>query len=218
MVPQKVIELVRSTGDIAFAVDDEGKIVAWNAAAEAAFDLSEREAIATKCAAVLSGIDECGPVCSRDCTVRQSSRERHPVKNFDLQVLTPNGRRWYNISVLVYTETGSPETYALHIARSVDVRKRLEVLLHDFVRDASSPELVDTNEHGNRLATRNAPLTSREINVLELLARGLATEEIARELSISRTTVNNHVQHAMKKLDAHSRLEAIRKATFAGFI
>jgi DNA-binding NarL/FixJ family response regulator len=53
---------------------------------------------------------------------------------------------------------------------------------------------------------------------LKLLAKGRATEAIAKQLHISRTTVNNHVQHILNKLNAHTRLEAIRRAEHAGLI
>lgn len=218
MTPQRVTELVRSTGDVAFAVDDEGVIVAWNSAAEAEFALAERDALGIKCSAILAGIDECGPVCSGECTVRQSALARRAIKNFDLHVDTPDGRRWFNISVLLFSEAGLPVTYAIHIARSIDVRKRLEVLLRDFVRSASSPDLVEAATAGGRPAARNVSLTTRETSVVALLARGLTTDEIASELAISRATVNNHTQRAMSKLDAHTRLEAVRKAVYAGLI
>jgi DNA-binding NarL/FixJ family response regulator len=37
-------------------------------------------------------------------------------------------------------------------------------------------------------------------------------------LHISRTAVNNHVQHLMRKLGAHTRLEAVRRTEHAGLI
>ncbi|MCC6328799.1 MAG: response regulator transcription factor, partial [Acidobacteria bacterium] len=37
-------------------------------------------------------------------------------------------------------------------------------------------------------------------------------------LHISRNTVDNHIQHILKKLNAHSRLEAVRRAELSGLI
>jgi DNA-binding CsgD family transcriptional regulator len=218
MVPQKLIELVRSTADAAFAVDGDGDIVAWNATASLTFGIQEQEAVGRRCGDMLQGADECGPVCSADCTIRQSVRARRPVRNFDLLVATPMGRRWFNISVLIYSDPGSPDSYALHVARPVDTRKRLEMVVRDFVRGESIGEEALASPSISRAVVGNAPLSDREVDVLRLLGRGFTTTEVARSLSISRTTVNNHVQHAMAKLDAHTRLEAIRKAEFAGLI
>jgi DNA-binding NarL/FixJ family response regulator len=61
-------------------------------------------------------------------------------------------------------------------------------------------------------------LTNRELEVLRLLAKGATTGAIANQLHISRTTVNNHIQRLLHKLNAHSRLEAIRRAERAGLI
>jgi len=61
-------------------------------------------------------------------------------------------------------------------------------------------------------------LTDRELEILRLLGKGSTTSEVADQLHISRTTVNNHVQHILRKLDAHTRLEAIRRAEHAGLI
>jgi DNA-binding NarL/FixJ family response regulator len=51
-------------------------------------------------------------------------------------------------------------------------------------------------------------LTVRELEVLELLAQGAASSEIARRLGVSPNTVRTHVQGILTKLQVHSRLEA----------
>jgi DNA-binding NarL/FixJ family response regulator len=69
-----------------------------------------------------------------------------------------------------------------------------------------------------RSPSSHVELTDREREALRLLAKGVTTAAIAERLGISRTTVNNHVQHILHKLNAHSRLEAIRRAEHAGLI
>jgi ATP/maltotriose-dependent transcriptional regulator MalT len=54
-------------------------------------------------------------------------------------------------------------------------------------------------------------LTSRESEVLRLMAEGLSNADIARELFLSPRTVKVHVHHILGKLDAKSRLEAVLK-------
>src|SRR5829696_3145605 len=51
-------------------------------------------------------------------------------------------------------------------------------------------------------------LTDREVEVLRLVARGLANREIADDLTISENTVKNHVRNILEKLHLHSRVEA----------
>jgi DNA-binding NarL/FixJ family response regulator len=57
-----------------------------------------------------------------------------------------------------------------------------------------------------------ADLTTRESEVLRLLAEGLNQEEIARELQISPATVGTHIQRVLTKLDVHSRTQAVALA------
>ncbi len=55
-------------------------------------------------------------------------------------------------------------------------------------------------------------LTERELEVLKLVARGMANKEIARALFISENTVKNHVRNILEKLQLHSRMEAVMYA------
>jgi DNA-binding NarL/FixJ family response regulator len=57
-----------------------------------------------------------------------------------------------------------------------------------------------------------AELTSREREVLALLAEGLANDEIAGQLAISSLTVRTHTKNAMEKLQATTRTEAVATA------
>ena len=63
-----------------------------------------------------------------------------------------------------------------------------------------------------------SPLTAREEEVLQLLARGLTNRAIAHELGITQHTVKFHVNAIMTKLDAQSRTEAVVRATQLGMI
>jgi len=61
-------------------------------------------------------------------------------------------------------------------------------------------------------------LTSRENDVLRLLAEGLANKEIAHSLNISETTVKSHVKSIMQKLDVSSRTQAALHAVRIGLV
>ena len=61
-------------------------------------------------------------------------------------------------------------------------------------------------------------LTPRELEVLQLLAEGLANKTIAQQLEISKHTVKFHVNAIMSKLNAQSRTEAVVRATRLGLI
>jgi DNA-binding NarL/FixJ family response regulator len=61
-------------------------------------------------------------------------------------------------------------------------------------------------------------LADREIEVLQLTANGFTPDEIAMMLFLSHHTVKNHLRHAMAKLDAHTKLDAVVKAVRAQVI
>jgi PAS domain S-box-containing protein len=65
---------------------------------------------------------------------------------------------------------------------------------------------------------RNPRLTLRQRQVLELIASGLSTTEVAKELTLSTETVRNHLRNASKELGAHSRVETIATAERLGLL
>ncbi|GAA1102078.1 MULTISPECIES: response regulator transcription factor [Kitasatospora] len=75
-----------------------------------------------------------------------------------------------------------------------------------------------------RLATEPAPaaspaapqLTTRETEVLRLVAKGLSYRQIADRLVLSHRTVQNHVQNTLGKLQLHNRVELVRYAIEQG--
>jgi HD-GYP domain-containing protein (c-di-GMP phosphodiesterase class II) len=69
-----------------------------------------------------------------------------------------------------------------------------------------------------RRTVRPAGLTSREVEILRLLARGLLNKQIAQRLEIKPKTVGNHVQHIYAKIGVSSRAAAGLFATEHGLL
>jgi HD-GYP domain-containing protein (c-di-GMP phosphodiesterase class II) len=65
--------------------------------------------------------------------------------------------------------------------------------------------LVAAGHRARTRATRPAGLTEREVEVLNLLARGKSNKEMAKQLSISAKTVGSHVEHIYTKIGASTR-------------
>jgi two-component system, NarL family, response regulator len=61
-------------------------------------------------------------------------------------------------------------------------------------------------------------ISPRELEVLELLAKGLTNKEIASVLDISQYTVRNHINHISVKLEASDRTEAVMTAVHLGIL
>lgn len=76
------------------------------------------------------------------------------------------------------------------------------------------PQLQKRNQQRASLGD----LTEREREVLLMMAGGSTNQVIAEELYLSLHTVRNHVQNILRKLDAHSKLEAVAIAVQQGLI
>jgi DNA-binding NarL/FixJ family response regulator len=59
-------------------------------------------------------------------------------------------------------------------------------------------------------------LTSRELEILELVAGGLGNQQIARQLFLAEKTVRNYISRIFAKLDVHDRTMAAMRARDAG--
>ena len=73
-------------------------------------------------------------------------------------------------------------------------------------------KLVTLFRSGQKEATTLEMLSSRENEILQLLTKGLLYKEIADQLSISVSTVRQHIHHIYEKLHVQNRTEAINKA------
>jgi DNA-binding NarL/FixJ family response regulator len=92
--------------------------------------------------------------------------------------------------------------------------------LLDSIRAVHAGEKRIAPEVAAELAEHAADdnLTSREINVLRLIARGNANKKIADQLSISEETVKSHVTNILSKLGANDRTHAVTIGLKRGII
>jgi DNA-binding NarL/FixJ family response regulator len=78
-------------------------------------------------------------------------------------------------------------------------------------------EVRRTPEDGAGLRPVRSPLTAREWEVLDLLCRGMSTDDIADSLVVSPETVRSHVKSVLRKLRVRSRGEAVAAARHMRF-
>jgi DNA-binding NarL/FixJ family response regulator len=101
------------------------------------------------------------------------------------------------------------------VAQILDAIAR--VVAGDLVVPASlTPMLLART--GRSDVARSNELSRRELDVLEALALGESTVEVARRLCISHNTVRNHLARAMLKLNVHDRLSAVAAAIQLGLV
>jgi PAS domain S-box-containing protein len=181
------------TGDALFVFDDELRIRSWNRSAEELTGVTVEEAVGRPCWDVLGGSEENGTlVCHPGCAYARLAREGWPVRSHDVVVRTRTGRRRVAMSTIALS----------------DARRNL--FLH-LLRDAR--DHVPENE------TADPPdLTPRELQVLELMADGLAAKAIAAQLGITVATVRNHIHAILLELGCHSQLGAVAQARRRGLL
>jgi DNA-binding NarL/FixJ family response regulator len=90
------------------------------------------------------------------------------------------------------------------IAPSI-TKRLIEEISQRPARQASPPEALES-------------LTQRELEVLQLVARGLSNHEIAQELFVSETTVKTHVGRVLMKLGLRDRVQAVVLAYEIGVV
>jgi DNA-binding NarL/FixJ family response regulator len=115
-----------------------------------------------------------------------------------------------------YILKDSPSNLVMHAIHEVAAgRKFFSPAISHRIRKIG----VETPGHnGNNGGKASVKLTSREIEVLQLIAEGAANKQIAGELGISIKTVEKHRQNLMDKLHIHETASLTRYAISSGVI
>jgi two-component system response regulator DesR len=101
-----------------------------------------------------------------------------------------------------------------YILKDDDYVSKIDVIIRDLVDGEIylSPQAYTALAKATRAEGQTQPLTQRETEILRLAKRGLPNPQIARSLHISPGTVRNYLSSIYRKLDVHSRNEALRIA------
>lgn len=201
-------KLVNSTACAAFGADPDGRIETWNAAAEELLGRAASDVLGRPCHEVICGQDLFGNrFCHGACTVQNMAQRGESVHPFQMDVPHASGRRVRaGFCTLVLRGDGISSYRIVHLFHRVGTGPV------DTVEDAPAVGDVTVSDPGREPTPngREVPfLTPREMEVLTLLNQGEPTRSISGSLRISVTTVRNHIQGILRKLGAHSRLEAV---------
>lgn len=123
---------------------------------------------------------------------------------------------------IILTTYGGEEDVRRALAAGVKAYLTKEVLHDELVaaiRAVHAGETFVTPEMEAAAGRHAHPaLSSREIQVLELIVQGLANKQIAYTLNIAEHTVKNHVKHILGKLGVHDRTQAVTVAIQRGIV
>lgn len=204
LVRQGIRMLIEAQPDLAVI----GEASDGNEAVQLARDLAPDVIVMDMAMPTLDGLE----------ATRAIKRERPDVK---ILALTMHEGEDYFFKTLAAGAAG----YVLKRAAASDLITAIRAIARDevFLYPAVAKKLVadylnrvQADKHGER--TVYDGLTTREREVLTLVAEGLSNREISERLSVSLSTVQTHYAHIVDKLNLHNRAELVKYAIRHGLI
>lgn len=216
---EQVTAMVEKASAAAVATDQDNRVVAWNEGAEELLGERLDDARGALLGTVLQARDVFGNrLCDDACALHAMVRNSESVQSFDLDVIQddaegedPSTVR-VAVSVVVVLSPSPGRYHLVYFLRYRRQRRRADAAI-DLILDGGGrvpPPVLD--EMGRNGGAGAAELTRRQTEVLRHIAEGFRTQEIADNLHISVNTVRNHTQNILRKLDVHSKTEAVSVA------
>jgi DNA-binding NarL/FixJ family response regulator len=110
------------------------------------------------------------------------------------------------------------QTSALELCQAIREVHQGKTIFSPAIARRFSRLHPQSSDRAGKLKPSLAQLTSRELEVLQLIAEGKANKEMAAELGIGVKTIEKHRENLMKKLDIHDTAGLTRYAINAGII
>ncbi len=204
----RVLDTLALCADPLFALSERHRIIFWNKAIERLLGYTYDDVVGRSCGDVLAGVDAFGNrYCSEVCPVLSIAQRGDGVKQFSLHVRAKDARLVpLDIATVKFQIPQSRRMVLAHLAQP----SREQV---SMTREA--PAHLNHSLHPD---ARIRSLTTRENEILAMVASGRTTGTIAGSLGISPLTARNHIQHLFAKLEVHSKAEAAAFAFRMGIV
>ena len=219
----ETLDRISRSGEAVFAIDSSDRVVLWNKKCEELLGKPARRVLGKRCDEVIGGRDAQGNIyCYRNCPVAFQARERpaEPVARFPLTIKTGGGKtKQVEMSMFAIPSYHPALAIVVHVLRDGKAKKTsalekgLEKGLEKEAAPPREPLWPMTTKEGEPVT-----LTAREKEILRHMAQGQSAPTIGKELFISTVTVRNHIQAILRKLDVHSKLEAVVFAFQKGLV
>lgn len=205
---EDLLELLSKSGKAVFAIDASDRIVLWNAGAERLLGYPAADVLGRSCYQALSGRDVYGNrYCFGECPILRMRDRGETIQPFE---------------IVLESRDAGPLRFRCSILSIPGQRPELTTLVH-ILAETNGAHPDPANAFGRFAGPiphpglaplvpprpASSPLTKREREVLRLLSEGRKTEEMGEQLFISDVTVRNHIQNILRKLNVHSKLEAV---------
>lgn len=145
--------------------------------------------------------------------ISQAVETGAPV-DFEYRVIRPDGRvrRIHSRAELIADADGTPLRLTGTVQDVTEIRAAAEVL-HQTASDLGrrAAELHHLPDHSQRDSDLTKVLSSRQTEILDLIANGLSNAEIAGRLYLTESTVKWHVRKILKALGVANRAQAVSR-------
>ncbi len=129
-------------------------------------------------------------------------------------------RKWVAVTAMVISGTSNDAPLLVHLfedsEHAADFDEAQTAVRDDL--EAGGAEIVTGRPLPPPAAAGTSVLTTREVEVLRLVAVGRDAAEIAHDLGISLHTVRNHIRNFRHKLNSTTKLDAVVKAIRLGIL
>lgn len=208
------LDTVHRSLDAMFAIDGKQRVTVWNQACVDLTGISAVQAIGSPCHEILQGHEPSGRAfCGANCPLNQLAKGGPPPSNFAMRIAAKGGGKiQVNVGTLLMPSPDNREWMVVHVMRRGHCKSSAEF----FDREDPGKDSIDgerQKEIAEHVSRGLCLLSERERQILRLLTHGQSTDAISGHLHISMTTVRNHIQRLMAKMNVHSRIEAVTCAT-----
>lgn len=198
----------------AYVMTPDRRILFWNRSAQRIVGYDAEEVLGRQCYEVLYGLPEqpSVPTCLECLTVHLAeSRRMAPVARVRVQCASGERKRIGVVALSVPLSLEEPPllVHVFHEQASPALADRSEGVAPAAKGPATRRPALLRKRKGRR---GGGSITSRESEVVRLLAEGGNAASIARRLHLSEHTVLNHIRNARTKVGAVNRLDLVLKA------
>jgi len=202
--------MVEQASAAAFAIDQDNRVVAINAAGEELLAAGAAGGLGSSLAEVLVARDVFGNrLCDDACGLHAMVLGSEAVQSFELELETAEKPVRVAVSVVVVLSARPERYHVVYFLRPRHRRRKADEAIERLLAGDGRPfEILAEVANGGGLPE----LTERQTEILRRIAAGGATRSIAGDLHISVNTVRNHIQNILRKLSVHSKTEAVSVA------
>lgn len=226
--PRWLRALCRSREPV-YIVNEAQRIVCWNESTKKLLGYSEAEVLNQPCYQIIGGT-VCGKSwCHAGCPVQRSAKRGLLLQHVEMQVRTRSGNK-VCLNTSVFTVERKGRRFTIHLLCDMTRQEYTKVALESFLDTLHAYGVPNGNQEPasnpgpykpslpSPLPPAVAKLTRREIQVLELLARGLSAKDVSQQLVISRFTVRRHIESILLKTSVHTQAQAVAYAYRTGLL